>query len=225
MPERITVIIPCRTSDVPTETMESLFAQTYKHLDFITVIDTDAKGQSWARNRGLSIAKFASVVLFSDYDCRWVPDAVECLYTTLHEAQAAEASEWPVGYAYGGYHQMQHGVPALTFGLQPWSWPRLCQSNYISTMSLVDTKRMAEKGCLQFDERLQRLEDWDLWLRCGQRGLAGIGVGKILFETDVKPGVSYGGVSHEEAELQVRRLRGLAAYGGVHGGFNSYGRV
>lgn len=196
--------------DVPRETLETLFAQTYKHLEFIVVIDADGRGQSWARNRGLQIHQHSNrrYALFSDYDCRWESDAVEYLYEALNTQKAAQPSLL-IGYAYPGYSQMQGAVPVLTFGLEPWNWGRLVQGNYITMMSLVDTILLARFGCLTFDERLRRLEDWDLWLRCGQHGIRGIGVEKILFRTDVKPGVSYGGMSHEEAEILVRRYRGL----------------
>jgi len=210
MSEILSVVIPCRTTDQPQETMESLFAQTYKHLEVIVVVDADGRGQSWARNRGLEMAR-RRLVLFSDYDCRWDPYAVEWLYDALRGARSARNTwdEYQVGYAYGGYHQVQRGVVALTFGLEAWDWLRLVRSNYISTMSLVDADLLAKYGCLSFDERLRRLEDWDLWLRCGQSGISGVGVGKVLFTTDVKPGVSYGGMSHEEAERQVRGYRDL----------------
>lgn len=210
MPETISVVIPCRPTDTPHDTIESLFSQTYKHLEIIIVVDVEGRGQSWARNKGLGMAR-RRLVLFSDYDCRWTPDAVELLYETLRDGQErlSESAGWMVGYAYPGYHQMRGRVPELTFGLQPWSWPRLIQGNYITMMSLVDATLLGEHGCLQFDERLRRLEDWDLWLRCGQRQLSGVGVGKILFTTDIKPGVSYGGISHEEAEMQVRSMRRL----------------
>lgn len=210
MPETISVVIPCRTSDQPRETLESLFGQTYKHLEIIVVIDVDDRGQSWARNRGIEMAR-RRLILFSDYDCRWEPYAVERLVEGLHRAKFDRdiRDEYRVGYAYGGYHQVQHGIVALTFGLRPWDWQSLVRGNYISTMSLVDADLLAQNACLNFDERLRRLEDWDLWLRCGQKGISGVGVGKILFTTDVKPGVSYGGMSHEEAERQVRKYRGL----------------
>jgi cellulose synthase/poly-beta-1,6-N-acetylglucosamine synthase-like glycosyltransferase len=208
MPETISVVIPCRPVDVPRETIDTLFAQTYKNLELIVVVDLDGRGQSWARNQGLSMAR-RRLVLFSDYDCHWYPDAVETLYNALQTAQCKPDSGFVVGYAFPGYHQMRGVVPELTFGLEPWSWPRLIQSNYITMMSLVDTTLLDFHGCLYFDETLRRLEDWDLWLRCGQRKISGTGAGKILFTTEIKPGVSYGGMSHEDAEKQVRQLRGL----------------
>ena len=209
-------MIPCRTTDVPRETIESLFAQTYKHLEFIIVVDAEQRGQSWARNQGIQRSSYSldeieasRLILFSDYDCRWEPDAVECLYDTLCTAQTKprDTDDWVIGYSFPSYVQLLDGVPVKTFGLEPWSWPRLTFGNYITMMSLVDIDVL--KGILHFDERLRRLEDWDLWLRCGQHGIAGVGTGRILFTTDVKPGVSYGDLSHAEAEIQVRKLRGL----------------
>jgi glycosyltransferase involved in cell wall biosynthesis len=214
MREPITVIIPCRPQDMPLETIETLFQQTYQKLVLITVIDWDNRGQSWARNKGLSLAK-TRYVLFSDYDCRWVPDAVETLYEALTAASPGNqlidnGNHSLVGYSYGGYHQLRAGVPEMTFGLEPWNWRRLCSGNYISTMSLIHTTLLGMRGCLGFDESLRRLEDWDLWLRCGQKDIAGVGVNKILFTTEIKPGVSHGGpVSHAEAEVMVRQRRGL----------------
>lgn len=211
MPEIINVVIPCRVLDVPDETIQSLFRQTYKHLEFVIVVDAEQRGQSWARNKGLSLAR-RRLVLFSDFDCRWNPEAVEALYEGLRDAQERPSAipGFRVGYAYGGYRQMMGERVEKVFGMEAWDWPRLQMSNYISTMSLIDAPLLAERGCLLFDERLRRLEDWDLWLRCGQKGISGIGVNRILFDTDVKPGVSYGGdIEHHDAEIQVKRLRGL----------------
>lgn len=150
MAETISVVIPCRKTDVPTETIESLFAQTYKHLEFIVIVDADDHGQGWARNKGLGLSR-RRLVLFSDYDCRWEPDAVALLYDTLRDAQDRDRREklpYRAAYAYGGYSQIDRGIPVLTFGLEPWSWPRLVQSNFISTMSLVDASLLAAHECL-----------------------------------------------------------------------------
>lgn len=80
-----------------------------------------------------------------------------------------------IGFAYTGYHGIvlhpeshpMHGnfeIPPIEFNSQA-----LKQGNYISTMSLM----RRELFC-GWDEKLKRLQDYDLWLTIVERGAKGI---------------------------------------------------
>jgi hypothetical protein len=219
--DAVTVVIPCRPDDKPTEAIESLMAGTFPSLEFVVVVDDQGRGQSWARNRGLDLAQ-TRYVLFSDYDIRWRPEAVEQMWTALRRQQLEEdegkpADPWRTGYAYSSFVWLHHPmrgeyrkVPLLELG-EEWDWATLKTRNFISTMALVDKQAMLRAG-LRFDESLRRLEDWDLWLQFGSAGYRGEWTGGVLFETDVKPGISFGNDTwtHAQAEVVVRTKHVLA---------------
>ena len=79
-----------------------------------------------------------------------------------------------IGFAYTGYHGIvlhpeshpMHGnfqIPAVQFSKEA-----LKRGNYISTMSLVRKELFP-----MFDEKLKRLQDWDIWLTLANRGVRG----------------------------------------------------
>jgi glycosyltransferase involved in cell wall biosynthesis len=207
----VSVVIPCRPSDVPTETVQTLFAQTHTRLELHVVIDWKGRGQSWARNRGLELVR-GRYVLFSDYDVRWVPTAVADLILALERARCEEpvapldgAIPWRTGYAYGAFDWVHAGRAVLTLGRQQWDWAALRQQNFVPTMALVQRDVLDLTG-VAFDESLRRMEDWDFWLALGTHGIRGVWTGSHLFETDVKPGVSWEtSPEYDEAMRTVKR--------------------
>jgi glycosyltransferase involved in cell wall biosynthesis len=176
--------------------MDTLMAQTFQDFEVHVVVDRDGRGQSWARNRGLDVAR-GEYILFSDSDIEWCPDALERLLATLE----AQPDDRHVGYAYGPYQFLdEHGPVGDLVGAQPWDWADLQRNNYISTMCLV------RASCRPtFDEHLRRLEDWDLWLRLGSMGICGAWEPNLIFRTRIRTGVSFNNpLTHEQAEAQVR---------------------
>jgi glycosyltransferase involved in cell wall biosynthesis len=210
----VSVVIPCRPSDVPSDALTTLFRQDYSRLELHVIVDWKARGQSWARNRGLERCG-GELVLFSDYDVRWAPDAVSRMLVTLREAQhehdqaptTSGLVPWKTGYAYGCFDWMLDGRPYLRLGEQQWDWGALRQKNFVPTMALVDRACL---GSLRFDETLARLEDWDLWLQLAALGTRGVWTGSKTFETDVKPGVSWESDEvYADAYRTVRRKHGI----------------
>lgn len=183
----ISVIIPLRRGNSPEITLSSLARQTA--TDFDVVVSHDAVGNAnWARNRGAEQAR-TSLLLFSDDDIRWEPDAISVLRRALDEHPEAD-------YSYGSY--------AIGNWIQcnrPFSADRLRRANYVSTMSMV--RRAAFPG---FDERLVRLQDWDLWLTMLENGSIGVSVEQLIFRTEKGRGITYGdaGPSYLEAKEIVR---------------------
>src|SRR5215470_8409788 len=211
----ISVVIPARPGESPALAYESLRKQTYQNLEIILVVDHENRGAPWARNRGLDLAR-GEYVLFSDADVSWEPTALAHLLHTLEEGRAKgpDADGLRIGYAYGSYYETRH--PGWWYswrrrsvgpiGHRPWSLRALYEHNFISTMSLV-----CREHCARFDESIERLQDWDLWLHLAiQRKIRGTWAGRPLFSTPYRRGLTYGSrLSYEEARAIVRRKHGL----------------
>ncbi len=187
----ITVVIPCRESENPYTTLRSLAKQTLQPAAIVVVHD-EGKGANWARNRGFEMVK-TPYVLFSDNDIEWEPDALANLYNSLRMHATAR-------YAYGWYEMDGQRVNAIEFSAKV-----LRTNNYISTMSLIRAKDFPG-----FDETLQRLQDWDLWLTMLERGKVGVYCGHKIFSTKKRAGITFGnGISWEDARAIVARKHGL----------------
>ena len=129
------------------------------------------RGAPSARNLGFARSKGA-YVLFLDVDCYLRPYALEWYLNVLHANPNA-------AYAYCNFEL--GGVPQK---FHKFDETALRQRNYISTMSMI--RSGAFPG---FDETIQRLQDWDLWLTMLRYGMKGVWVGdKVLFETVYRAG-------------------------------------
>lgn len=82
---------------------------------------------------------------------------------------------------------------------------RLLQTNYISTMSLI--RRVAFPG---FDERIQRLQDWDLWLTMLGQGKTGVYCGATVFSTKERDGITRNGsMGWDEANKIIKQKHNI----------------
>jgi len=186
----ITVVIVNREEESPYKTLSTLSRQSIP-FDIVVVFD-EGKGANWARNQGAKLAD-SEYILFSDNDIEWEPDAVEILYEKLKNFPE-------YGYSYGWY-EMEEKV----YCNHSFSPKKLRAINYISTMSLI--RRDIFPG---FDESLQRLQDWDIWLTLLEKGIMGVFCDRKVFTTTKRDGITYGnGISWEEACKIVREKHHL----------------
>lgn len=191
MPPIISIIIPNREHENSYATLQSLKTQL-KSSEIIIVYD-EGKGANWARNRGAELAR-GPFLLFSDNDILWEPYAVETLWWEL-ENHSPHA-----GYAYGWYE-----MDGFAHCKHQFSQKALYEKNYISTMSMI--RKELFPG---FDEGLQRLQDWDLWLTLLSEGVSGAYCGQKIFTTAKREGITFGnGISWEDAREIVMRKHGL----------------
>jgi glycosyltransferase involved in cell wall biosynthesis len=180
------VVIPTIGRKSLSKTIDSINNQTLKPKEIVVIYD-QGKGANWARNQGL-VKK--GLMVFSDDDITWAPDAFESLYNALGDN----------AYSYGWYEQDGQYVSDKTF--DPEELKRL---NYISTMSMV--KAEVFPG---FDENIQRLQDWDVWLTMLEQGHHGTFCGKQVFSTTACPdGITHNTISWREAERIVKEKHGL----------------
>jgi glycosyltransferase involved in cell wall biosynthesis len=187
----LSVVIPVRQSGNAEITLASLQKQTFK--DFQIVVSPDKRGNAnWARNHGFERCS-SRYVLFSDDDIKWEPDALQVLVEALEPCPRAS-------YSYGAYRCGKRINSGQHFNSQ-----ELLRKNYISTMSVIRSEHFPG-----FDESLQRLQDWDLWLTMLEQGHVGVFCGRTVFSTEVRPGITHNGkISWHEAERIVRVKHGL----------------
>ena len=173
-PKPLSIVIPCRNGSYPRVTLQSLARQTFRDFDVIVSFD-HGRGANWARNRGFRLVR-SGMVLFSDDDIEWNPDALLQLKSTLDAHPGAS-------YSYGTYTIPGVGVRANV----PFDPLRLRRVNYISTMSMIRTKDFP-----WFDESIRRFQDWDLWLTLLARGKTGVHCGTEIFRTRQRNGITHG---------------------------------
>ncbi len=134
------------------------------------------QGVQVARNTGFNyILRYGcEFVLFSDSDVIWAPHALNKLVDALVRGPGRRASYAYCDWNWGGKDYVS----------KPFNGLDLRESNYISTMSVIRTKDLIKYATpFPFDEELNRLQDWDLWLTLHNEGCTGIHVPECLFNT------------------------------------------
>jgi len=118
-------------------------------------------GVSATRNRAMALAR-GDALAFLDADDRWTPE---------HLASGLETLEQGADLCFSGFHifdestQMVVGSFVPDDGVMENPLPRLFESNFIQTSSLVMMRREAVEKAGGFDGDLKVGEDCDYWLR------------------------------------------------------------
>ena len=182
----LSIIIPLREGSSAEVTLRSLASQSFQDYEVILSQD-DAANANSARNRGYLMAR-GEYLLFSDDDIQWKPDALMLMMEVLRGYSTA-------AYCYGSYKMADR-----IYCTEQFNADLLRRKNYISTMSII--RRKFFPG---FDESLERLQDWALWLDMLNRGHTGVNCGHLVFETEKKnTGITFGGkISYQQAERIV----------------------
>ena len=185
----ISIIIPVyNQADKLIQCLDSILAQTYQNIEIIIVNDgsTDSielritnyelrfknfkyiyqknSGANVARNRGFKEVQ-GEFVLFCDADIIMEPKMLEIMLETLKNNPSSS-------YAYSS-----HKFGFKVFRLWKFDAEKLKQMPCVHTTSLIRKKHF-----VGFDERIKRLQDWDLWLSMLEKGYAGVWVDRVLFK-------------------------------------------
>lgn len=197
----VTVVITSYNySNFIIEAMESVRAQTLKHIDMIIVDDGSSDDSieliiAWAnehknrfnrlqlhrslKNAGLGGARnigiAASETLYSmqlDADNRLLPNSCEKLL--------AQMQGTAIGYAYP--HLRHFGAGEATGGHVPFHPLRLTVGNYIDAMVMLAKWAWAAAGGYYVQRDAMGWEDYDIWCRLAELGIQGTQVTDAIAE-------------------------------------------
>ena len=183
--KKVSVIMPAyNSSSFIEESISSILDQTFENLELIIIDDgsTDEtliiakrwaetdnrlvvlsqknKGVSAARNTAISKAS-GEILAFCDSDDVWYPNKLEKQLISLGEADWSHCDSRYVGIGFDDKTVYRSTYSRLFSGL---IFKQLAIENFLTTSSLVIRKSVYEKYN-GFDEALQALEDWKLWLQ------------------------------------------------------------
>jgi glycosyltransferase involved in cell wall biosynthesis len=178
----VSVVLPTRNrASLLRTTLASVQAQTWRRLEILVVddgstddtpavlreiADRDARirvlrlepphGAAVARNRAIEDAR-GDYIAFQDDDCMWTPDKVEVLVGALEEGGPG------VGFAYSAVESLEVDGTRRLLGV------RAVDDKYRGAWAAGTIAVMLRREALLssggFDERLPRLQDFDLWVR------------------------------------------------------------
>ncbi len=151
-------------NDGSTDNVEKTITNYKLQITNLKVVNQENKGSNPARNSGAKEAR-GEYLLFCDADIKMKPNMLEIMLKTLENNPKASFV----------YSSFKYGLK--TFKLAPYSPKKLKTVPCIHTTSLIRREHFP-----WFDEEINRLQDWDLWLTMLEQGHTGIWINKILFK-------------------------------------------
>ena len=153
-------------NDGSTDNVEEVINSFYSQMSNVKcqMFSQANQGSNPARNRGAKLAK-GDFLLFCDADIIMQPVMLKIMLETLKNNPQAS-------YAYCSF---KYG--AKTFKLWPFDAKKLKQMPYIHTTSLIRKEHFPN-----WDEKIKRLQDWDLWLTMLEQSRIGVWIDQILFK-------------------------------------------
>jgi len=181
----ISVIIPAYNAESYIEdTINSVLSQEYKnyeiivvndgstdntlaklsnYLDKIVLIDIKNHGVSYARNKAITIAK-GEWVAFVDADDIWASNKLLLQMKKIGNCVWSHTNSYYIGENQSGDVTRAD----LTEQMGGYVFEKLILENFITTSTvLIKLDILKELNC--FDEGLEALEDWKLWLAVSQK--------------------------------------------------------
>lgn len=190
-PDLVSVIIPTyNRSGLVKHAVESVLSQTYPQVEIILVDDgsTDDttttleplkdrityifqsnRGRSAARNKGVSLSS-GEFLAFLDSDDLLLPAAVEAQFGYLRDHPDVDIIFGDASFLTddGSLHPMHSCSAGLqNADAQEFLAILLAKNRFALHTAMV---RRSALGSAPFDEGLDALEDWDLWIRLALRG-------------------------------------------------------
>jgi len=181
----VSVIVPTyNRAHLLGRAIKSVLDQTYQDFELIIVDDASTdntkevvkclddpriryvrheenRGGAAARNTGIKTAR-GQFIAFQDSDDRWLPDKLE------KQMRVFKSASPKVGVVYTGFWRLRDGertyIPSSKVTRREGDiHDVLLEKNFVTTHVVVRKECFGKAG--MFDERLPRLQDWDLWIR------------------------------------------------------------
>jgi glycosyltransferase involved in cell wall biosynthesis len=183
----VSVILPTyQRRELVKRAVASVLAQTYRDFELIVVDDGSTDGTrealvglddrlryQWQPNRGVSAARNAglrlargSIVAFLDSDDRWFPDHLAVLNEVLDRSPGAVAASTCPGFVVAGRERVTD-ARLMDCRLRPMLSLEATQIGY---PSCVAVRREAIEAVGGFDQRMEAMEDTDLFVRLATIG-------------------------------------------------------
>jgi glycosyltransferase involved in cell wall biosynthesis len=109
-------------------------------------------GAAASRNKGILASK-GSYIAYLDDDDEWLPDHLSVPFEILQKYD----------FIYSGT-RVRNGSSTFPWYNKTFSYKRLAKTNFITTPSVIHKKSLLLRSGL-WNERLECLQDWDLWCR------------------------------------------------------------
>lgn len=227
---KVSVVIPCyNNADVISETLQTVFAQTFQDFEVILVNDGSPDsdeleqnlspffdkivyikqknhGASAARNTGIHFSR-GEFIAFLDGDDLWLPEYLS------EQLKFIKKMGFQMVYA-----------DALMFGQKLWEGKNymkkspsfgdvtpakliLAQCNVITSGTVVEKRQVIKRQGFDESDEARRVEDFDLWFGLSKHGCRIGYQHKILLKYRVtSTGLSGGNISRDERTIQAMRL-------------------
>ncbi|MEZ5985951.1 MAG: rhamnan synthesis F family protein [Hyphomonas sp.] len=135
--------------------------ETYRDEKRIQYVRQENRGVSAARNHGLDLAR-SPYVFYLDSDNVWVKDYLRNMIVFM-EREGLSA-------AYAGLRVVGDNDILQYFRGDVYSWQECLHANYIDLNTYAHRSDVTIGPQIRFDERLQRLVDWDFMMRVNVGG-------------------------------------------------------
>lgn len=197
---KVSIIIPThKRGDLLKYTLDSVVNQSYKNMEIVVVSDgfdrdtdlfmksynnhkvkyyvyQESKGANFARNFGVSKSS-GEILAFVDDDDRWSSSKINQQVQFLRNNPRS-------GLVYTGNKQI-YMDSGDSFEYRPNEMgdlsKKIFEKNYIGSTSSVIVKRSVFEEAGGFDENLEALQDYDLWIRITQISEIGVVSEPLLF--------------------------------------------
>lgn len=223
---RVSVIIPAyNVAGYISETLDSVFAQTYKdyeiivvndgspdtetlektlekYLDKIIYLEQENKGAAVARNTGIENSR-GELIAFLDADDIWLPEFLDTQtkFLDANDYEMVYCDAYLFGDSYTKYKTFMEDAPS--FGIADFEALLTTRCNVITSGTIVKKRNLFDVG--MFEKEKVNAHDFILWLKLAKNGTR-IGYQK-------KPLLKYRVlISGLSGDLVQRNVREIEAY-------------
>jgi len=181
-------------NDASSDNTETILQANFKdRIRYVSLKKNGGAGH--ARNEGWKFAT-GDFIAFQDADDVWHKDKLQLIATELQRNSSIRFLYHPYTLA-----SMEYDTSARSFSASKYPFKKLLWSNPIGTPCTV----LINDGALRFNESMRYMEDYDLWLRAGDK--YGIWILDIPLTQIGRPILSEGGLSSNRWQMRLGEIK------------------